>query len=256
MPSKNSDILSASFSKQHHRIHGYCMDSYTNNSDSPTVILVHGIGVSGRYFFPLANQLSRDFNVIVVDLPGSGKTVKPARALDIKELSSILKAFIVHQQIQNATLIGHSMGCQTISMLAAHYPALCNKQVLISPTINVHERSAPKQFLRLMQDTTREPLEVNTVIFSDYLRYGFFRYLHTQSFMINDAIETRANKCMQPVLIIRGSKDDIASHDWTNELAGAFPRARLHEISNHAHAVHFTAAETVAQACKEFMRND
>ena len=40
--------------------------------DLPTFVLVHGLGVSSRYFVPLAELLSRHGRVVVFDLPGFG----------------------------------------------------------------------------------------------------------------------------------------------------------------------------------------
>lgn len=239
--------------KRCHTIGDYCLDAYSNNTNQPILIFVHGIGASGRYFLPLAHTLAKQFQVIVVDLPGSGDTTKPDEALSIHELADVLGEFIDQQQLSDVTLIGHSMGCQTISMLAAKRPDICKNLILIAPTINNAERSAPKQFLRLLQDTTREPLDVNTILFSDYLKFGFFRYLRTQSYMINDTLEIRADECPQPTLLIRGSKDAIAPKQWVQELENCFQDATSHTLPGYAHAVQFTAAKQVAALCQDFI---
>ena len=246
---------STTFVTERHTIRGYTIDTHSNPSNRAAIILVHGIGVSGRYFFPLAHELAKNFNVIVVDMPGSGDTIKPAEALSILELANILGDFMEQKNIVNATLVGHSMGCQTISMLAAQRPELCKKLILISPTINSAERSASKQLFRLLQDTTREPMNVNTIIFSDYLKYGFIRYLKTQRFMINDAIENRVGDYPRPALLIRGSEDSIAPELWVQQLVTCFPNATLRTVPGFAHAVHLTAHQQVATLCRSFIHD-
>ena len=54
------------------------------------VVLVHGLGVSADYMLPTLVQLASDFNVWAPELPGFGKSDKPAHVLDIHELADIL----------------------------------------------------------------------------------------------------------------------------------------------------------------------
>ncbi|GGL95143.1 alpha/beta fold hydrolase [Nakamurella endophytica] len=53
-------------------------------------VLVHGIGVSSRYFRRLAAVLARTDPVVTVDLPGFGSTPKPPRVLSVPELAEVL----------------------------------------------------------------------------------------------------------------------------------------------------------------------
>jgi pimeloyl-ACP methyl ester carboxylesterase len=46
----------------------------------PSVILVHGLVVSGRYMVPAAERLAHDRRVFVPDLPGFGLSESPPRA--------------------------------------------------------------------------------------------------------------------------------------------------------------------------------
>src|SRR5436190_17974179 len=56
----------------------------------PPVVLVHGLGVSGRYMLPTAVRLAGHLPTYVPDLPGFGQSARPARALDIPELADAL----------------------------------------------------------------------------------------------------------------------------------------------------------------------
>ena len=49
----------------------------------PPVVLVHGLGVSGRYMVPTAVRLARHLPTYVPDLPGFGKSARPPHALGI-----------------------------------------------------------------------------------------------------------------------------------------------------------------------------
>jgi pimeloyl-ACP methyl ester carboxylesterase len=75
---------------------------------------VHGFGLSGRYLVPTAERLRNDFHTLVPDLPGFGRSDRPARALDIPGLADAAIRFLDDRGIEQATLVGNSMGCPVI----------------------------------------------------------------------------------------------------------------------------------------------
>jgi pimeloyl-ACP methyl ester carboxylesterase len=54
------------------------------------VVCVHGFGVSGRYFVPLARRLGARGPVYVPDLPGHGRSGTPPAPLDVPGLAHAL----------------------------------------------------------------------------------------------------------------------------------------------------------------------
>jgi 2-hydroxy-6-oxonona-2,4-dienedioate hydrolase len=63
------------------------------SSASPPIVLIHGIGVSGRYLLPAAVRLAANVPVYVPNLPGFGLSSKPARVLSVTELADALAAW-------------------------------------------------------------------------------------------------------------------------------------------------------------------
>ena len=49
--------------------------AYDVTGDGPPLVLVHGLGSSRRCWDLVTDDLSRDFTVFAVDLPGHGETV-------------------------------------------------------------------------------------------------------------------------------------------------------------------------------------
>ena len=54
------------------------------------VVLVHGLGVSGRYLEPLGELLAARRRILVPDLPGWGRSEDPPRALDVEAAAEVL----------------------------------------------------------------------------------------------------------------------------------------------------------------------
>jgi pimeloyl-ACP methyl ester carboxylesterase len=59
-----------------------------------TYVLVHGIGVSSRYFRPLAAELAQTGRVFLVDLPGYGAAPDPRRTVTIEDHAEVLAGFL------------------------------------------------------------------------------------------------------------------------------------------------------------------
>lgn len=232
--------------------------SYTpqKTTRKPHLLLVHGIGVSHRYYAPFAEQLCRHgYCVTSLDLPGYGKTNSPKDVPDIKKLADIVAEYARQQAKGQVVLVGHSMGCQIVAKAVAANPALFAKLVLLAPTINRNERSLPVQAWRLFQDSLREPWAVNKIIFRDYLRMGPVRYLITTQSMISDSIETSVKHCNVPTLVVYGQKDPIVPTEWANKLATAAPNAQAACIRGAYHVFQFTHTHELMDICQKFLES-
>ena len=238
-------------------VEGYMVGVRRNGSgpDKKTVVLIHGIGVSGVYFIPLARELAKRYTVIALDLPGYGKAPKPSEPLTIEQLASVTYTYLQKHDIFNPIMIGHSMGCQIIAHLTKETPAYIDKMILLAPTVNCKERSVLKQSLRLVQDTFFEGPAVGTVIFSDYARMGLSRYLQTSRWMVDDHIdETLAGNSIS-TLIVRGTNDYIVPHEWAAHLRAVSTYHALAEITDAPHALHYKYAKETAIVCQDFIEN-
>ena len=219
----------------------------------PTIVLLHGIGVSGTYFLPFAELLAERFDVRVLDLPGYGNTPRPNHALSPTELAAVVAEYLQKLKVGPAVIIGQSMGCQTAARLALHYPSLCKKLILIGPTVNKWERSHFMQGIRLLQDTFHEPPRANWIIFSDYVHMGLFRYLKTSKYMFEDHLEEYVSGVAAPTFIVRGSNDVIAPRHWIAYLAEHMNNAEAIEVEGAPHVVQFVKPKELFEACEEFL---
>jgi pimeloyl-ACP methyl ester carboxylesterase len=238
--------------KERVRIGDYYVDVRRSleGSGRPVIVLLHGIGVSGTYFLPFAEILAELYDVRLLDMPGYGKTPRPDHALSPAELADVVADYLADTP---AAIVGQSMGCQTAVHLAIHHPELCKKLILIGPTVNKWERNLFMQGLRLLQDTFREPVKLNFIIFSDYLRMGVVRYLQTSKYMIEDYLDERVRGITVPTLVIRGAKDTIAPHRWVTYLTGRMKMATVAEITDAPHVVQFVKPKELFVVCQSFL---
>lgn len=197
-----------------------------------TFVLVHGIGVSSRYFHPLAEQLAKSGPVYLIDLPGYGSAPNPRSDVSIKDHADVVATFLKMAALDNPVIVGHSMGTQVVSRLVVDDPAVTDRLVLMAPTVNPAERRLRFQALRLMQDTTREPLRATATIFTDYLvRCGVPYFLRQAPHLLGDHMEDRLALVRAKTLVLRGDRDPIVPREWAELVAALVPNSRYAEVT-------------------------
>ena len=107
---------------------------------SPTMMHVHGFGLSGRYLLPTAERLASDFHTLVPDLPGFGRSGRSPQPLDVPGLARAAAAFLDDRGVEKVTLVGNSMGCAVICEFAHLFPERLERTVLVAPAGGVHNQ--------------------------------------------------------------------------------------------------------------------
>ena len=107
-------------------------------ASSPKLVFLHGIMGQGRNWGSLAKKLAKDFQCLIYDQRGHGRSKAPERfewggfSQDLKELLNYL------EWTQPIHLVGHSMGGRVALDFANLYPESLEKLVIIdiSPSAN------------------------------------------------------------------------------------------------------------------------
>ncbi len=234
------------------KIHA-CVSVDSARDDLPVVVLVHGLSVSSRYMLSTARCLAPEYCVHAPDLPGFGKSDKPAHVLDVGELADALVEYMEVVGIQRAPMIANSLGCQIVVDVALRYPERLDRGVLIGPTIDPAGRTVLQQFWRLMRDSLREPLPQQFVVLTDYLRAGPRRTLQTLQYAFEDRVENKLPSVRHPMLVVRGERDPIVPQRWAEEFTRRVPVGELVVIPRTAHTVNYSAPAELVHAIRPFL---
>lgn len=238
---------------QHHSVTNLAFRSFsTRRPGAPVYVLVHGIGMSHRYFRRLQAELATDAEVRAVDLPGFGGVPKPGRTPGIRETADALGRVLDELGVRDAVLVGQSMGSQWVVELARLRPDLARGVVALGPVVDSSRREAVTQALLLARDSALEPPRLNGIVVSDYLRCGPVWYARQAMHMLRYPIEERISGLGVPLLLMRGSNDPIASQEWVERLAARAPIAEVAVIEGHRHLAHFTAPRETAERIRDF----
>lgn len=99
-----------------------------------TILLVHGNLSSSVYYTPLLARIPEDIHVLTPDLRGFGDSTYQKRGLALSDYAEDLKLFLDAKGIKRIDLVGWSLGGGVAMELAARYPDMINKLVLIAST--------------------------------------------------------------------------------------------------------------------------
>lgn len=221
--------------------------------DDRVFVLVHGIGVSSRYFQPLASELAHHGRVYLIDLPGYGAAPNPRRDVTIADHAAVLASFLRRSELVNPVLVGHSWGSQVVSMLARDHPDVSERIVLMAPTLEPSARRFWVAARNLLADALREPPVVFGIALTDYLLRCGLPYLMRQvPYMLRDAIETRLGALRARVLIVNGDRDAIVATPWARRLSELGQAIEFREVHG-PHVIMHTDPVMIARHITEFL---
>ena len=119
----------------------YTLDDYTDPwRDAPYVILQHGLGRSGRFWYSWVPYLARFYKVVRPDIRGLGESTAHAdlnKGYGVDELIGDLAALIDHLGANSVHVCGESMGGILGMTLAARHPARVRTLTLVSSPLSI-----------------------------------------------------------------------------------------------------------------------
>jgi lipase len=168
---------------------------------APRVVCLHGVTSHGRHFARLAEALAAGFRVVAPDLLGHGfSPYEPPWSIE-----DHVDAIVDTVGVEPAILLGHSFGGRLAFELAARFPGLATRLVLLDPAIlipphvallaaenarkerayvsfdeGIDRRFEESQLQRAPRELLEEELAVHLVLDDD----GLYRYRYSQSAVV------------------------------------------------------------------------
>ena len=107
------------------------------------VILIHGFGAALDWWDAITPALVTERKVIRLDLIGHGGTEAPSSGYTIERQAALVKGVLDKLGVERVTAIGHSMGGEVVTELAAANPQLIEKMVLIDTPPKTENAAMP-----------------------------------------------------------------------------------------------------------------
>jgi pimeloyl-ACP methyl ester carboxylesterase len=185
-----------------------------------TLVLVHGLSGSWRWWEPVLEPLAERRRVHLLDLPRLG------RRLPAAELTGWLGRWLEAAELDSVDLIGHSLGGLIAAELAAEQPQRVHRLALVAPAgipcgNNVLSRSA--RLLGTLYDVRgRFP-----TIAHDAIRAGPFSLMRGALFASHRDLSVELASIQARTLLIWGEDDRLLPARIAAEWQKVLPGSRL-----------------------------
>ena len=278
------DLLSR-YGVQTTAVHGSHL-AYLDNGKGPPVILIHGLGGSMWHWEHQQAALAQSARIITPDLLGSGLSEKPGLVHSPAFLLDTFRTFMDNLSLQQATLIGSSMGAGLAIEMSLRHPDRVAKLVLIgglpatildnlhAPEVRAFIKHRPARWLAKLGSwltgrwsvnlTLKELIHDHALISpmvverAYHLRSqpGFLEAIYSQLDQIPEWEATSASRLREishPTLIIWGEHDQIFPPSVGQILQTTIPRSSLLVVPNSGHLPQWERPDFVNPAIMKFL---
>ncbi|KAA2240270.1 alpha/beta hydrolase [Chitinophaga agrisoli] len=237
--------------------------------NKPPVILLHGLMTSGLCWTGLARALEDDYDVIMPDARGHGKSDVPAYGYQYEDHANDIAGLITALKLPSPVLLGHSMGGMIAAVVASRKPDLLRGLVLADPSFlspevqrEVRDSDVADQHRKVLNMSLEE------VVASARVRHPnrppemleIFSRARLQTSMAAFDVLTPPNpdykqlvsKIDIPSLLVFGD-GGVVTAVVAEELKGLHPRLQTEEIKDAGHSLHMDQPERFAAVVKKFL---
>ena len=234
------------------------------------LVMLHGLGGTSNVYTPQIALVASRFRVIRPDLPGSGRSASVPTQTMTAVIDTLLRALRV-MGVEQAHLVGHSMGSILCQHIAVQQPALVKSLVLLGPLLSppdaarnaMRERAAKarSEGMADIADAVVKGATSGDTKSSNPVAVAFIRELLTrqdaegyarncEALAGETAADVSQIRCR--VLLMAGDEDAIAPPSSVRDMAQHIQGARVVVLNRCGHWLTIERAAEVTGALKEF----
>lgn len=257
-------------------------------NDKPVMVFIHGWGGSARYWQSTAEALSDQFNCLLYDLRGFGRSRLPLEPVgllyEMEEYAQDLAALLEKLALKRVYINAHSMGASVATMFLNRYPEQVEQAILTCSGIFEYEeksfaafhkfggyvvRYRPRWFLRIpfagalfMARFLHRPLPgtVSRAFLEDFIMADYEAALGTMLTSVSKyAAEVMPSEFAQlkvPTLLVAGEYDQIIPAALGQRAAALSDKVEYWEIPNTAHFPMLEAPDVYLKGVRQFLNGE
>jgi pimeloyl-ACP methyl ester carboxylesterase len=231
-------------------------------AEGPPVVFSHGAGGSHQHWLYQVRDLTRS-PTYGLDLPGHGRSEGPGRDT-VSAYGDWLVAFLDAASLEQAVVVGHSMGGAIAQDVALRYPERVAGLGLVGTGARL--RVAPAILDGILQDKEGAVRLICNWAFgpeapAEMVRLGRRQMGETAAevlygdFAACDAFDVmdRLGEIAAPTLVVCGTKDRLTPSKYSVHLRDQIAGATLHLVEGAGHMVMVEKPQAVVQALETFL---
>lgn len=244
------------------------------SGDGPAILCIHGLGGSSNTWTPIMPALS-GYRVIRMDLPGSARSALGSERLSIAGYVAAVGQVIDALQVDQVTILAHSMGTIVAQHYATSHPDKVKSLVLFGPLVEPPEaarggaraRAAlARQGIPAVQEiadtivgaaTSKEtkadnPLAV-TLVRESIMRQSPEGYAQSCE-ALSDARGAALESIVVPVLLLTGDQDGVAPPAAVQAMAERIAGSQVQVFEGCGHWTTFEKPAECRAALDHFLK--
>ena len=243
--------------------------AYERRGKGIPLVLLHGFPLDHHLWNQVAPLLEDTFDVIMPDLRGFGNSTMIDSPHSMDDYASDIASLLDQLGIQEAAMVGHSMGGYVALAFARLYPNRVRGLGLVSSQVLADAPERKEGRYKSAADV--EANGIGSVVdamapkfspdarLQTYARASMERqqpaaYIGALKAMAERADSTPLLSSFRfPVVVVHGDSDSLIPIDRAREVKTALPQAHLVEISGAGHMPMMEAAEKTAEALKHLV---
>lgn len=235
----------------------------------PPLILLHGLTANGACWTTFANALQAEFDVIMPDARGHGKSSVPDNGYQYEDHANDIAGLIKALKLSPPILIGHSMGGMTAAVVVSRDPKLIRGLILADPTFlspkvqrEVRDSDVADQHRQLLKTSLNELIVEARIkhpnrslgILEQIARARLQTSINAFDILIppNPDYKNLVSIIEVPSLLVFGNSG-VVSLEVAEEVHRLNPRFQIQQIAKVGHGLHYDQPEQFAAVVKSFL---
>jgi pimeloyl-ACP methyl ester carboxylesterase len=239
------------------------------------LVLLHGFLESLNIWNAFAGELSGEFKILTIDLPGHGSTEQFGEVHTMELMADTVKAVLEQLKIQECVMIGHSMGGYVTLEFASKYPEYLKGIGLFHSSVFADSSEA-----RQNRERTIELVKNDRHGFIQSFIPDLFAQSNRTKYSVEiEGLKKEASKVSKstiiavlagmkerkdhqrtisiidvPVLFIMGKEDQRIPIDKVIDMVALPKHSDVLILSNVGHMGYIEAKEEILEKCRYFTR--
>jgi len=244
--------------------------NYKIAGQGPAILVLHGWGGSSDSWIEVQRILSKDYKVVVPDLPGFGRTPPPPQPWERKDYVDFVLSFLNDLEIESFFLVGHSFGGSISIMLSKRCPERIRRLILIDSAgikpkpglktriifwiARIGNAVFSPRHLKRFRDTARNLLYI-FLRNRDYVKANGIMKETIKNIFIEDLLPELSG-INKETLIIWGGADRILPPKYGYIMKEKIKDSKLEILPKIGHSPHLEVPRKCSEIIMKFIKED
>lgn len=226
------------------------------DSTKEALVFLHGWGQNIEMMKPIADPFSKEYRLIIIDLPGFGESSEPKEIWNLENYVQVIHTLLKELKIENPILLGHSFGGKVSLLYATKYPV---KKLVLFGSPYKKEMKKLSLKVRILKKLKKVP-GLNKMENFVKRHIGSTDYRNASPIMrgilvkhVNQDITEEIKKIKAPTLLVWGDLDQEVSLEQAYEIEKLIPDAGVVVFNNCTHYAYLENLHGTIQVLRNFL---